>query len=185
MVGSVSTELWLVRHGETEWTCAGRLCGRSDPPLTDRGRADALALRAVLARESFDRVVSSPAIRALETARLAYGEPALDERLHELDFGDLEGTTWAECSDDLRRSLSDYTGFCAPGGESVAELGDRVLAAVEDLGQGTHLVVSHGGVIRFLLGLASETSYPGPASVTRLALEPGTGWSEPPRAFIL
>lgn len=181
----MTTELWLVRHGETEWTCDGRLCGRSDPPLTEQGRADARALRAVLSGSTFDRVVSSPAVRAVETARLAYGEPEIDERLHELDFGDLEGMTWADCTDDLRRSLVDYTGFCAPGGESVAELGERVLAAVGDLGPGSHLVVSHGGVIRYLLGLASETSYPQPASVTRLGLEPERGWSGPPRAFIL
>ncbi len=185
MVGGVTAELWLVRHGETEWTCAGRLCGRSDPPLTERGRTDASALRAALAGATFERVVSSPAARAVETARLAYGEPVLDARLHELDFGDLEGTTWADCSDDVRRSLIDYTGFCAPGGESVAELGERVLAALTDLGPGRHLVFSHGGVIRFLLGLAAETAYPQPATVTRLGLDHEPGWSGPPRAFIL
>lgn len=185
MVDIVTAELWLVRHGETDWTCAGRLCGRSDPPLSEQGRADARALRAALAGATFDRVLSSPAVRAVETARLAYGEPVLDARLHELDFGELEGTTWADCSDDVRRGLIDYAGFCAPGGESVAELGDRVLAALIDLGPGRHLVFSHGGVIRFLLGLASETSYPQPATLTRLGLEAEPGWSGPPHAFIL
>ena len=177
----MNNELWLVRHGETEWTCAGRFCGRSDPPLTERGRDDARALRSLLAAEVFDRFVSSPSIRALETAQLAYGEPAPEPRLQELDFGELEGLSWHECSDELRQTLGDYDGFCAPGGESVAALGDRVLAALRDLGPGRHLVVTHGGVIRFLTGLASETAYPRPASLTRVSLE----WSTPPKAFIL
>lgn len=177
----MTAEVWLVRHGETEWTCAGRFCGRSDPPLTDRGRDDARALRPLLRGETFDRVVSSPSARARETALLAHGEPEIDERLVELDFGELEGRSWAECTDELRDRLAEYDSFCAPGGESVAALGARVLAALRDLGPGRHLVVTHGGVVRFLTGLASETSYPRPASVTRVSLE----WSEPPRAFIL
>lgn len=175
------SELWLVRHGETEWTCAGRFCGRSDPPLTDRGRDDARALRPLFADETFDRFVSSPSVRALETARLAYGEPAADARLQELDFGELEGLSWNECDDDLRRTLGEYDGFCAPGGESVTALGERVLAALRDLGPGRHLVVTHGGVIRYLTGLASETAYPRTASLTKVSLE----WSSPPAAFIL
>jgi broad specificity phosphatase PhoE len=181
VVGPVSAELWLVRHGETEWTCAGRLCGRSDPPLTERGRAAARELRSALADRRFDRVVSSPSARALETARLAYGEPETDDRLVELDFGELERTTWAECTDDVRRSLVDYSGFCAPGGESVEQLGERTLAALRDLGPGTHLVVTHGGVIRFLLGLASETAYPQPASLTKMKV----GWSPGIEASIM
>ena len=177
----MTVELWLVRHGETEWTCAGKFCGRSDPPLTEKGRADARALRPLLAGSSFDHVVSSPSVRALETARLAHGEPLSDPRLQELDFGELEGLTWHESSDELRLKLGSYDDFCAPGGESVTQLGERVLAALRDLGSGKHLVVTHGGVIRFLTGLASETAYPAPASLTRMTLE----WSEPPQAFII
>lgn len=180
MVG-MTAELWLVRHGETEWTCAGKFCGRSDPPLTDKGREDARALTPLLSEETFDRYVSSPSVRALETARLAYGEPETEDRLLELDFGELEGMVWHECSDEIRGALGDYDAFCAPGGESVAELGERVLAALRDLGPGKHLVVTHGGVIRFLTGLASGTDYPRPASLTRVTVE----WSQPPRAFIL
>ena len=171
VVVGVSAELWLVRHGETEWTCAGKFCGRSDPPLTEKGRADAAALREVLAGETFDRFVSSPAVRAVETARLAYGEPVTDDRLWELDFGDLEGQAWTDCSEETRRELQGYDSFCAPGGESVAQLRSRVLETVADLGSGKHLVVTHGGVIRFLAGLASHTAYPLPASLTRMVLD--------------
>ena len=177
----MSAELWLIRHGETEWTCAGKFCGRSDPPLTERGRAEARAVRPLLTGETFDGVVSSPSVRALETARLAYGEPVTESRLQELDFGELEGLTWHESSDELRLKLGSYDDFCAPGGESVPELGERVLAALRDLGPGRHLVFTHGGVIRFLTGLASETTYPAPASVTRLSLE----WGDPPIAVII
>lgn len=181
VVAGVNAEVWLVRHGETEWTCAGRFCGRSDPPLTERGRADARALRPLLEGEGFDRVVSSPSLRAVETARLAFGEPETESRLQELDFGELEGLTWHESTEELRARLADYETFCAPGGESVAALGERTMEALRDLGPGRHLVVTHGGVIRFVTGLASETSYPRPASLTKVSLE----WSNPVRAFIL
>ena len=164
----MNQELYLVRHGETTWNQQGRFCGRGDPPLTDQGRQQATALGTLIGDVAFDRVVSSPSLRAVETARLAYGEPTVDDRLCEIDFGDLEGRTWAECPTDVQQRLLDYDSFEAPGGESVRQLGDRVLASLHDLGRGRHLVVTHGGVIRFLAGLASVTEYPKVATVTRL-----------------
>ena len=166
----MNMELFLVRHGETEWNAAGRFCGHSDPPLTQRGRDEAALLRGLIGRESFDRAVSSPSIRALETARIAYGEPEVDERLRELDFGDLEGLVWSECSAEIRARLGDYDTFQAPGGESVRDLGARVLRVLHDLGAGRHLVVTHGGVIRFLAGKAAVTEYPRTATLTHLAV---------------
>jgi probable phosphoglycerate mutase len=167
----MNQELFLVRHGETTWSEQGRLCGRSDPPLTERGRQQATALRALVREERFNWIISSPSLRALETARLAYGEPSVDDRICEIDFGDLEGRTWMECSDEVRQLLLDYESFEAPGGESVRQLGDRVLAALHDLGSGRHLVITHGGVIRFLTGRASVTEYPKVATVTCLRME--------------
>jgi 2,3-bisphosphoglycerate-dependent phosphoglycerate mutase len=164
----MSMDLFLVRHGETQWNVEGRFCGHCDPSLTARGRAQARALFDSIGGESFDRVVSSPSIRAVETARLAYGEPVVDVRLRELDFGDLEGLRWDEFSFDVRRGLGDYDNFQAPRGESVRELGERVLDALYDLGYGRHLVVTHGGVIRFLSGKASMSAYPGTATLVRL-----------------
>jgi probable phosphoglycerate mutase len=161
-------EVWLVRHGETDWSTAGRFCGWSDPPLNDGGRAQARALRAILEGERFDSVVSSPSIRAVETARLAYGEPVTDERLRELDFGDLEGSTWAECPDDVRAQLADYETFAAPRGESVGALTARIADALRALGTGKHLVVTHGGVILGLLRRAGVEGYPQPASLHRM-----------------
>ena len=170
-------ELVLVRHGETTWNAGGRFCGRSDPPLTPRGRGQARALRILLLDEVFDRFISSPSARALETARLAYGEPSIDARLRELDFGELEGRAWMDCSADTQQRLLDYDNFQAPKGESVRELGERVLAALWDLGPGKHLVVTHGGVIRFLAGRASVIEYPKVATITRLRMMLSTGVS--------
>ena len=163
-------DLWLVRHGETDWTAAGRFCGWSDPALSDRGRAQARNLGKLLRGRRFDSFVSSSSTRAVETARLAYGEPAVDVRLRELDFGDLEGCTWAECSVEVQQSLRDYDTFQAPNGESVAQLSARVLQAVGELGSGRHLIITHGGVIRTLLGHISVTRYPEPASISHIVL---------------
>jgi broad specificity phosphatase PhoE len=165
VVDAVTAEIWLVRHGETDWTAARRFCGWSDPPLNERGRSQARALRSSLTGVAFDRVVSSSSIRAVETARIAYGDPATDDRLRELDFGDIEGTTWDECAPDVRATMLDYETFGAPRGETVSALMTRVSAALRDLGDGRHLVVTHGGVIRGLLGRAGVTDYPAPCSV--------------------
>jgi 2,3-bisphosphoglycerate-dependent phosphoglycerate mutase len=172
VVGIVTMELWLVRHGETDWSTTRRFCGWSDPPLNERGRAQALALRPILAGEDFDSVRSSTSARAIETARLAYGEPTADERLRELDFGDMEGMTWDECSPELRDRLATYETFAAPGGETVRDLMARVAAVVDELGDGRHLIVTHGGVIFGVAALAGVTGYPQLGSLTRVALDP-------------
>ena len=166
----MTLDLWLVRHGETEWNLAGRFCGWSDPPLTAGGRSQAGALRRVLASRLFDSCSSSPSIRSIETARLAYGEPAADERLRELNFGDIEGFTWMECSRDVQQRLSDYETFEAPNGESVGQLSDRVIQLLRELGPGRHLVFTHGGVIRLLLGRAGVADYPGLGTISHLLM---------------
>ena len=163
----MNVQLWLMRHGETDWSVARRFCGWSDPPLNENGRAQALALRPRLAGHTFDTVVSSTSMRAVETARIAYGEPAVDERLRELDFGEAEGLTWDDCSEELRAEILAYETFAAPGGETVAALMARVGEAISGLGEGRHLVVTHGGVIRGLLGRAGRTEYPGPGTLHR------------------
>jgi 2,3-bisphosphoglycerate-dependent phosphoglycerate mutase len=170
LVAQLKLDLWLVRHGETEWNAAGRFCGWSDPPLNPEGRSQAQALRKPLTALHFDSFVSSPSKRAAETARLAYGAPLLDERLRELDFGLIEGSTWMDCSADVQERLRDYDTFQAPNGESAAQLSERVLEALLELGSGRHLVFTHGGVIRLLLGRAGETSYPPVGSISRLQL---------------
>lgn len=147
----MSIHLWLVRHGATDWSDAGRFLGWADVHLNRRGRRQANALRQRLPREPFASVWSSDLVRSTETAQLAVGGAASDWRLRELDFGDLEGMRWDDCSPVMQAELFSFDHFRAPGGESVDELRRRVLDFARGLPSGEHLVFSHGGVIRLLL----------------------------------
>jgi probable phosphoglycerate mutase len=150
------TRLWLVRHGATDWSDAGRLTGWRDIPLNDVGRRQAQLLRGRLRATEFDGIWSSDLSRAMDTARLAVGGARADERLRELDFGELEGRTWDQCSPEVQAELVSFDRFVARGGESVSELRSRVLAFTDALSDGRHLVFTHGGVIRVLLRLTGR-----------------------------
>jgi probable phosphoglycerate mutase len=118
--------VWLVRHGETAWSKSGQHTGRTDIALTAEGERQAATLAARLAGRRFALVLSSPLVRARETARLAgYGAvAAVTDDLREWDYGDYEGRTTA----DIRReqpAWSVWTGGL-PGGETVDEVGARV-----------------------------------------------------------
>lgn len=141
----------LARHGETEWNEQGRLIGWTDLPLSETGRATARRLGAQLAAFEIDHVWSSDLLRTIETARIAWGEPTVDARLREFDFGDLEGLRFADLDASVRSDLIAYVGFEAPGGESSAELDARVAGFLDDLGQGDHLLVVHAGVMRSIM----------------------------------
>ena len=147
----MSLRLWLVRHGATDWSDAGRLNGWTDVPLNARGMIQARSLSQRLDGEEFVGVWSSDLIRATETARLTVKEPVTDRRLRELNFGRLEGKRWDECPAEVHQALAAFDRFEAPDGEAVAELRSRVLEFVEALPAGEHLVFTHGGVIRLLL----------------------------------
>jgi broad specificity phosphatase PhoE len=155
-------ELVLVRHGETEWSRDLRHTGRTDIPLTERGRQEALMLRDALARWSFERVLSSPLQRALETCRLAgLGDRVeLTEDLVEWDYGEYEGITTAEIRKQ-RPGWNLWRDGC-PGGETAADVGrrvDRVIASLDGL-EGDAALFAHGHVLRVLtarwLGLPPE-----------------------------
>lgn len=159
--------LVLVRHGATAWSERGRLTGWTDIPLNSRGREQARLLRRRLGGP-FDSVWSSDLRRAAETAQLSIGEARFDRRLRELDFGSIEGATWASLPEGIRTQLRGFDGFRAPGGESVVDLRSRVLGFVEELGPGTHLLVTHGGVIRTLLRLGARDLIVRPGGVVEL-----------------
>ena len=170
--------LVLVRHGATAWSERGRLTGWTDIPLNSRGRDQARQLRRRLGGP-FDSVWSSDLRRAAETARLSVGEARFDRRLRELDFGSIEGAAWASLPEAIRTDLLGFDGFRAPGGESVAELRSRVLGFVDGLGSGTHLLVTHGGVIRTLLRWGGRDVMVRPGDVLELDLA-GDGATERP-----
>jgi broad specificity phosphatase PhoE len=167
------TEIVLVRHGETEWSKAGKHTGRTDVPLTERGREEAEAVGAALRRRRFERVLTSPLSRAADTCRLAglgdVAEPR--DQLMEWDYGAYEGRTTA----DIRKERPGWTLWDdgVPDGETAAEVGarvDRVIAELRRL-EGDALVFAHGHVLRVFaarwLGLD-------PAAGRLFALDPAT-----------
>jgi broad specificity phosphatase PhoE len=145
-------EIVLARHGETEWSRDLKHTGRTDIPLTDRGRAEAEHLGRALAGRSFARVLSSPLQRAVETCRLAgLGDQVeLTDDLLEWDYGEYEGITTAE----IRRERPDWYLWRdgCPGGETAADVGrrvDRVIAELRGL-EGDAVLFAHGHVLRVL-----------------------------------
>ena len=155
-------QIAVVRHGQTEWSLNGRHTGTTDIPLTDAGRAEAVASAPLVQAMTIDRVVCSPLQRARETCSLLdLGlEPTIDADLVEWNYGRYEGITTKE----IRETVPDWTvwfGGC-PDGETPDEVAarvDRVIAAARDAG-GTTLVVAHGHVLRVLtarwLGLVPQ-----------------------------
>mgnify|MGYP001822020338 CR=1 FL=1 len=147
---SASTELWLVRHGETTLNASRRLAGWTDPPLTEMGRRQAVALRRVLEDQVFDQVWSSDLERAVTTAQLAWGEARPDARLREINFGDLEGLSYDEVDLAFAELILEFRGFRIPGGESHEDFRGRVHGFIDNLAPGRHLLFVHGGVVRIL-----------------------------------
>lgn len=141
-------EIWVVRHGETEWSASGRHTGRTDVPLTEVGEEQARGLMFRLNRD-WDTVLSSPLIRARRTAELAGFAPLLEPDLVEWDYGTAEGLTTAQLSAAKRWSVWDE-----PLGESLEELGDRVQRVLDTLPtEGDVLIFAHGHVLRVLAAL--------------------------------
>jgi broad specificity phosphatase PhoE len=143
-------EVWLVRHAETEWSRSGQHTGRTDVPLTEEGERQARAVGEALQGREFERVLSSPLRRALETAQLAGFEPELRDDLAEWDYGEYDGVTTPE----IREQVPDWTiwRYGALGGESVEQLAtraDRVVAELLGV-EGDVLVFSHGHFLRVL-----------------------------------
>lgn len=144
--------LWLVRHGETEWSISGQHTGRTDLPLTHKGEQNALEIGRLLKGLSFGMVLTSPLLRARETCRLAgFGEIAeIDPNLQEWDYGDYEGRTTQEIR-TVRPSWSLWKDG-VPGGETIDQVAgraqaviDRVLTSPADV-----LLFSHGHMLRIL-----------------------------------
>lgn len=145
-------DLYLIRHGETEWSRNGAHTGRTDLPLTDAGRQKALAMGRCLAGRPFSLVLTSPLQRALDTCRLAgYGDVAqLEPNLREWDYGDYEGRTTAEIRKENPGWFLWTSG--APNGETpdqVAARAEPVIVRAMHAG-GDVALFAHGHLLRVL-----------------------------------
>lgn len=155
------SDVYLVRHGETEWSLSGRHTGATDLVLTGRGEEQARALQGRLAGLTFAHVLSSPLRRARRTCELSgFAQPVLEPDLIEWNYGDYEGRTLEEIHGRNPGWVLFRDG--CPGGESVAQLTartDRIVSRLHAL-QSRVLVFSSGHLLRALaarwLGLPLE-----------------------------
>jgi len=144
--------LYVVRHGATEWSKSGQHTGTTDLPLLPEGEEQALATAKLLADVHFSLVLCSPLHRAQRTCELIGLRPAaiIDDDLHEWDYGDYEGVTTAT----IRETVPGWTvwnGIC-PNGETVDQVSaraDRVISRVRAQ-SGNAIVFSHGHFLRVL-----------------------------------
>ncbi len=143
-------ELWVVRHGETEWSRDGRHTSTTDLPLTSDGEEAAILLGPRLYDVEFDLVLTSPRQRAQRTAELAgFGDAEVDDDLVEWAYGDYEGITTAE----IRETVPGWSVWThpTPGGESADEVSARLDRVVERArGHDRVLVFAHGHSLRVL-----------------------------------
>lgn len=148
-------KLCIARHGETLWNTENKISGRTDVPLTERGLEQARLLAKNAMGRGIDVIISSPLLRARQTAQAvsdAIGVPVLtDERIMELDFGIFEGASRSDPG-----FVSTRTQFPTryPGGESAFDLAYRVYDFLYDVRRSypdkTVLMVCHGGVCRMV-----------------------------------
>jgi broad specificity phosphatase PhoE len=146
----MTSRVVLLRHGATEWSRSGQHTGRTDVPLLEVGRAQARAAGELLRNMTFAQVLTSPLLRARETAALAGFDGEIDPDLLEWDYGAYEGLTSVEIQ-------AEHPGWTlwtdgVIDGERAADVGRRVDRVIERarLVQGDTLCVAHGHVLRVL-----------------------------------
>ena len=168
----MNPELWLVRHGATEWSSTGQHTGRTDVALTDAGRREAAALFRPLDRQAFAAAFTSPLGRARETARIAgFANAVVVDDLREWDYGVYEGRTTAE----IREEIPGWSVWSdpIPDGESLATVAARaaaVLARCDGI-EGRVLLFAHAHILRILTACAVGLD---PAAGRMLALDPAS-----------
>jgi probable phosphoglycerate mutase len=163
----VTTRLYLVRHAETDSNAEGRSQGRRDVPLNERGRAQTAVLAEAFRDRPLVAVYASDAGRAQETARAIAAphglEVQVDVRLREMDQGVLDGLTGAEMREQYGAFLQrwreeDPSDLRMPEGETLREVRDRMVAAIEDMAaahpEAVVLAVSHNLASKALLSHA-------------------------------
>jgi broad specificity phosphatase PhoE len=182
------SQLAFVRHGQTEANRTGVLLGRLDPPLNDAGREQAAVVAARVELIAPARIVTSPLVRAMETAQIvavALGLPVdVDERLIEVDYGEYDGVPLGELPADLVWKWRHDADFAPPGGESLASVGKRMgeytSEVLDSLADGPVGAVSHVSPIKaavaWALGVGDEVTwrlFVQPASITRIIVREG------------
>jgi probable phosphoglycerate mutase len=186
--------IWLIRHGETEWSADGRHTGRTDVPLTPLGRRQAEALGRRVKQRHFALTLCSPLSRALDTCRLSGAdEPEITDALLEWDYGEIEGRK----TTDIRKELGNpkWTIWIdgTPGGETPEMIARRVRPLLERITDpnldGDVALFSHGHLLRILaatyVGLPARNGHVlalNTASISILGHEHETpvirGWDE-------
>ena len=191
----MSRQLWLLRHGATEWALNGRHTGSTDLPLLPEGEAEARALGPVLSQQTFAAVFSSPLQRAQRTCELAGlgDQMQICDDIIEWNYGDYEGITTAT----IRETVPDWTVWShgCPKGENAQQVEVRCANAISTAlavpGEGDVALFAHGHILRALagtwLGLGAaggQLLRLGTASVSILGWERETRaiqrWNAPP-----
>jgi broad specificity phosphatase PhoE len=174
--------LILVRHGRTAFNAAGQLVGRLDPPLDEVGLTQAAAIGDAL--KGIDRVISSPLLRARQTAEYIGSPVEVDERWIEVHYGVYDGTELGgPAATELWERWRVDPAFVPPAGESLVQMGERVAVAMEELVAAAATtdvaVVSHVSPIKaavsWVLHADAETawrSHLDQASISRVAITP-------------
>jgi probable phosphoglycerate mutase len=155
-------DLFILRHGQTEWNLLKKYQGQMDSPLTKLGQAQAALQGEILQKHLAGRSLpayASPLRRAAHTAELALlpleQQARHDSRLKEVGFGEWEGKTYVEVfgADDIDRAKNRFERyFSSPGGESYQDIASRCRAFLDDL-EGESIVITHGITSRILRGI--------------------------------
>lgn len=159
-------KLYIMRHGQTDMNVQGKMQGHINCPLNDTGRSQARAAAEVIraGELSFDRIITSSLDRTRETAELATGVPRekyeTDDRLIEIDYGELDGLTYEQMGPEMQAFLKDPVNLKAPEGvEDLDAVMSRARSFLQDIAEEgvknpdlNILVVSHGVTIRAMIG---------------------------------
>ena len=152
----MGAQLWLMRHGETEWSLSGAHTSRTDIPLTDMGRERAVKLKEFLAHTTFDKVLVSPMKRAQETCRIAGlgDQMVVEDGLREWDYGESEGKTTKEMRVKYGPDWSVWTSELVDG-EPLEHVGVRADGVISDALKGVSdkgkvALFAHGHILRIL-----------------------------------
>ena len=149
-------KLYVARHGQTQWNLENKVCGRTDLPLTEVGMEQAEQLARIARKLPIGRIISSPMVRARQTAAPTARELGLpvevDDRLIEQHYGIYEGVS--RFDEGFLGNKRQFA-YRYPGGESMMDVAYRVYSLLEELkrkqGEQNVLLVCHGGVCRATL----------------------------------